>query len=385
MEKIDGSKWEKAWDIFSDLWKKDQKSVSNDTDYQSGDWGFFLILRRALKPDKPYSYDVHNAWKKVEKRIEVKKLIWAGTWKYAALFILAVGIALYFSFHSKPEPELLSITDSGSILPGGQKAELLLAGGKRIVLDSFVIPKKIEVAGIKLSQDQQNGKLRYQAFLPENNTTGALHKLSVPKGGEYSMFLADGSEVWINSESDLQFPVQFAADKREVWLKGEAFFKIAENPDCPFVVHVKGFDITVLGTTFNVSAYEEDAKWQTTLVKGKVQIADTKGVLILQPSDQYVLQPRTGKREVERVDTDLYTSWIDGKFYFSAYTFEEIVQKLERWYDFTMIYTNEAIRARRFSGAINKDRPLEEILCHLEGVSELRFNISGRNITVSAD
>ena len=229
--------------------------------------------------------------------------------------------------------------------------------------------------GAKLVRTEQSGKLQYRETENRKGSVNALNKLRVPKGGEYSLFLADGSEVWINSESELQFPVRFSGNKREVWLEGEAFFKVAEHPDCPFIVHVNGFDITVLGTTFNVCAYAEEAIWHTTLVKGKVQIADTTGHFILKPSDQYTLDHTTGRRDLKKVDTELYTAWVEGKFYFDAFSFEEIVRKLERWYDFTIIYTDESIRKKRFSGAVNKDRPLEEILHHLERVSRLHFKV----------
>ncbi len=385
MEQMNESQWEKAWEIFSGLWKKDHKAASDNANACPGEWETFLTLRRALKPQQNDTYDVRKAWRKVEGRIEERKTRWTGIWKYAAMFMVALGTAFYFSFHTADRPDLSVGPEVSSIFPGGQKAELFLAGGEHIILDSSVIPEKFKVSGIALIKDQENGKLHYQASSPDTTAEEALNRLNVPKGGEYSMFLADGSEVWINSESVLHFPVQFSAEKREVWLKGEAFFKVKKNPDCPFIVHVGGFDVTVLGTTFNVCAYEGDVRWQTTLVEGKVQIADVQGELILQPSHQYVLHPRTGEREVEEVDTELYTSWVNGKFYFSAYTFEEIVQKLERWYDFTMVYTDESIRKKRFSGAINRDRPLEEILRHLESISELRFNILEKEITVSVN
>ena len=204
--------------------------------------------------------------------------------------------------------------------------------------------------------------------------------LNVPKGGEYSLILPDGSRVWLNSETTLRFPVQFAGGKRVVYLSGEAYFQVKKDTSAAFHVCTKQQKITVLGTTFNVSAYENDRFTETTLIEGKVAVEGGAERVVMKPSEQYILDKRSGVGELKEVETEFYTSWIDGKFYFTSFTFEEIVKKLERWYDFTMIYEEDDIRQMRFSGVINKHRPIEEMLRFLEKTTDIHFKISGKNI-----
>ena len=139
----------------------------------------------------------------------------------------------------------------------------------------------------------------------------------------------------------------------------------------------------MLGTSFNISAYKEDSIWQTTLVSGRVQVTTGNRKILMTPAEQYSVNTRTGEGILRDVDTELYISWVDGKFYFNAYTFEDIVRKLERWYDFKMDYRDENIKQMRFSGTINKHRPLNEILQFLEKTTDIHFEISGKNIIVS--
>ena len=132
-----------------------------------------------------------------------------------------------------------------------------------------------------------------------------------------------------------------------------------------------------------LEAYPEDRFWQTTLIEGSVMIARGEEKVLMKPDEQYQINLKTGKGELKEVLPELYTSWRDGKFYFKAYTFEELVGKLERWYDFTMFYTSESIKNRRFSGVINKHEPLQDMLKFLEMTSDVQFNIKGNVVTAS--
>lgn len=210
-----------------------------------------------------------------------------------------------------------------------------------------------------------------------------INELIVPKGGEYSLELPDGTIVWVNSESSLRFPEKFALDQREVFLEGEAYFEVKKDTNRPFYVRTEAGNVRVLGTSFNVCAYPEDRFWQTTLIEGSVMIARGEEKVLMKPDEQYQINLKTGKGELKEVLPELYTSWRDGKFYFKAYTFEELVGKLERWYDFTMFYTSESIKNRRFSGVINKHEPLQDMLKFLEMTSDVQFNIKGNVVTAS--
>ena len=379
---------EDMWEKISLLWNKEKMGDDDELEYSHEQvkelMKMLFRVRRAAKPVKEQKYDEKRAWLNIESRTREHRRGITSVFKYAAVLIVMVGIVFLWMVYQNKNNLPLATVSMDSISSGTHKAELILANGKRVVLDSDMDVHEVEVLGMKYVNDDENGELRYDgSFVAEDSSKMSYNTLYIPKGGEYSLQLPDGSRVWLNSETTLRFPVRFLKDKREVYLCGEAYFKVAKNALSPFHVRVEGGDITVLGTSFNVSAYKEDVTWQTTLVEGRVQVADAEGQVIMKPTDQYTVDKQTGKGALSTVDTELYTSWVDGKFYFNTYAFEDIVKKLERWYDFTMSYQDDEIRKMRFSGTINKHRPLTEVLQFLEKTTDIHFEISGKNVTVS--
>lgn len=376
---------EDIWEKLLVVWRKGYRA-GEEPDYREEQMRQLLktmfMSRQALKLREKQEYDVHEAWQRVNKRTRAKgsRRMIRGWMKYAALFILFLGIVSLWRVYDNKEKPIVATVQSDSILPGSLKAELILANGERIVLDSEARSKEMEALGIKLENDTVNGLLKYEAGAVDNSIGMKYNTLNVPKGGEYSLILPDGSRVWLNSETTLRFPVQFTGGKRVVYLSGEAYFRVKKDTSAAFHVYTKQQEITVLGTTFNVSAYENDWFTETTLIEGKVAVEGGAERVVMKPSEQYILDKRSGVGELKEVETEFYTSWIDGKFYFTSFTFEEIVKKLERWYDFTMIYEEDDIRQMRFSGVINKHRPIEEMLRFLEKTTDIHFKISGKNI-----
>ena len=376
---------EDIWEKLLVVWRKGYRA-GEEPDYREEQMRQLLktmfMSRQALKLREKQEYDVHEAWQRVNKRTRAKgsRRMIRGWMKYAALFILFLGIVSLWRVYDNKEKPIVATVQSDSILPGSLKAELIVANGERIVLDSEARSKEMEALGIKLENDTVNGLLKYEAGAVDNSIGMKYNTLNVPKGGEYSLILPDGSRVWLNSETTLRFPVQFTGGKRVVYLSGEAYFRVKKDTSAAFHVYTKQQEITVLGTTFNVSAYENDWFTETTLIEGKVAVEGGAERVVMKPSEQYILDKRSGVGELKEVETEFYTSWIDGKFYFTSFTFEEIVKKLERWYDFTMIYEEDDIRQMRFSGVINKHRPIEEMLRFLEKTTDIHFKISGKNI-----
>lgn len=157
--------------------------------------------------------------------------------------------------------------------------------------------------------------------------------VSIPRGQMYQVLLNDGSEVWLNADSRLSFPSRFSGDKREVVLKGEAYFKVAHNPDKPFVVVTERMRTQVLGTEFNVKAYD-DAENHVTLVRGsvKVHLSDSGGEVTLTPG-QDISYSAEGSYQVKQVDTTYYLQWMDGYFYFDNVRLADILRELGHWYN----------------------------------------------------
>lgn len=376
------------WEILSSLWKKGVLDKDELLDYEDPEVKELMkdqfLIRQALKSVPTNSYDIAEALNKVRtrlyrtRRLRMEKMLL----KYAAVALILVTLSISSVIYLKSGKDASVIQTVGTILPGIQKAELFLANGEHLFLDTKNDAVEIKELGMKLLTDSLGGKLCYQAPVPEESERLGFNRLNVPKGGEYSLELPDGSIVWLNSESSLKFPTKFAKDKREVYLEGEAFFKIAKNTAVPFHVYAGGNDIRVLGTRFNVSSYARDQQWQATLIEGAVSVNEK---IIMKPSQQYVVHKITGMTDLKTVDTELFTSWVDGKFYFRGFTFDEIVRKLERWYDFNMFYQNEEIKQMRFSGTINKHRPVEEVLQFLEKTTNVRFKVQGKTIIASKE
>lgn len=375
---------EDMWERLSALWRKENKQEEEQGAYNDPQVRHLLKVmfasRRAMKEKQ--EFDAEKAWRVIEKRTASRRLV--PVWCRYAAAVVVLGIAVWVWNENRGRTELtVAVNCTDTILPGSQKAELILANGEKINLDTHTETREITGLGVVITNDTSGGRLKYEAGPVKNSMVVEYNTLIVPKGGEYSLILPDGSQVWLNSETTLRFPVQFAENKREVQLDGEAFFKVQKNAAAPFYVYTENGAVTVLGTSFNISTYREDKYWQTTLVEGSVRISGQGKTVVLKPSEQYSVDCTTGLENLVKVDPEVYTSWVEGKFYFKAYTFEKIVKKLERWYDFTMVYQDEMVKQMRFTGTVNKHRPLTETLHFLEMTTDIRFKVEGKKIIVS--
>lgn len=366
---------ENNWERLTSLWRKSEEGKLSQEDKKILQQQF--EIRQAMHGLEPHRYDVDEAWRKVQPK-RGRKWVLAAC-KYAAVLILGVSLIYFFS-RREPEEKLVH-TDV--IKPGRLQAELHLGTGVRLALNEHQGIFSSENAGVEIVNDTVTGKVSFHVNEMEMEDSLVFNTLVVPRGGEYSLELPDGTMVWVNSASSLRFPEKFASNQREVFLEGEAYFEVKQDANKPFYVRTESGDVRVLGTSFNVCAYPKDRFWQTTLVEGSVMIARGEKEVLMKPNEQYQINLKTGKGELKEVSPELYISWRDGKFYFKAYTFEELVERLERWYDFTMFYTNESIKTRRFSGVVNKHESLQDMLKFLEMTSDVQFNIKGNVVIAS--
>jgi ferric-dicitrate binding protein FerR (iron transport regulator) len=332
-----------------------------------------FLIRRAMRRATGHAYDVERAWRKVTggRRRAYRVVARAAA---SAAVVAGLLLAYYPRERDVARP---------AIVPGTARAELRLASGEVVSLEAHGVDDRWQGEGILLENDTSSGRLRYSVTGDDAPAAPRHNTLHVPKGGEYQLELPDGTLVWLNSISSIRFPERFAAASREVYLQGEAYFTVARDDRRPFRVHAGEQVITVTGTSFNVSAYDDDAIWRVTLVEGSIRARDGGREVVLEPSEQYVLDRRTGARSVEVVNSALYTSWVEGRFYFRAFTFDELVKKLERWYDFRMIYTDETIKNRRFTGFVNKHESIERMLTLLEMTTNIQFHVVDKTITVT--
>lgn len=302
-------------------------------------------------------------------------------WYWAAAVILpllVVGGMLYFSWQ---QPKGTVVASTGVIESGSSRATLVMAGGERVDLASLT-DTLLRQGEVEIRLDSSRG-VTYQAGDAKVNKV-EYNKIIVPRKGEYQLMLADGSKVYLNSESELRFPTTFSGKERRVFLKGEGYFEVRKDAAKPFIVTVGETDVRVLGTTFNVTAYRDTKTIRTTLVEGAVRVNDrlTGEAVTLAPGLQAEWQG--GSFTTRKVNVNAVAAWVDGKFYFEeGATLEEITEQLRRWYDIDFFFTSEDVKHFVFAGVIKKYYTANEIFSIIEKTARVKFTVNGRTVVVS--
>jgi transmembrane sensor len=301
------------------------------------------------------------------------------SWSAAAALFLTLCTGLYY-FKSKG-PEQQREQAAAEISVGGNKAILTLADGRVIDLQFAHRGKLTEVSGVKISKTAE-GQLLYQ-ISDASLVKSSLNTMSTPRGGQYMLSLPDGTKVWLNSASSLKFPTTFSGlNERQVQLTGEAYFEVAKLKT-PFVVSTDKQRVEVLGTHFNINAYLDEGHTKTTLLEGSIRVSALKTgeVMMLRPGQESLLTP-TGL-SVQNADIDKNTDWKNGIFMFKNESLEEIMRKISRWYDVTVVYEQAAPRQETFSGIVSRYDNVNKVLRRLELTGEVSFKIQGKKIVVS--
>lgn len=301
--------------------------------------------------------------------------------RYAVSFLAAafVGLAgfLYLTDKAGQKQPENAVAEKNIFDPGTKKAYLLSSQGKTIDLsENFELKSK---DGTVISNKSEGVVSFKQAELKQKEVE--QHTIYVPKGGEYELLLADGSKVYLNSETRLVFPSRFDGDTRQVELTGEAYFEVTKN-NKPFIVKTDEIQIEVLGTSFNVNAYEDNASLHTTLVEGSVQIyvPNNPNAFLLEPENNFSLDKSSDEISIKKVNTDLYTAWVKGEFAFRNQSLKEIITQIQRWYDFEIVYEDTAIQSMRFTGSAEKKRPLDYLLNQIQSVTDVKYKNEGDKI-----
>lgn len=188
------------------------------------------------------------------------------------------------------------------------------------------------------------------------------HTLRIPAGADYQVTLADGTKVWLNCESTLRYPVEFGDEKREVYLDGEGYFEVNKATEWPFIVNTEQMQVKVTGTKFNVKSYSTELIVHTTLVEGSVWAYTDQTQVQLTPSEQFRYDKETGKTSVQKVDTELYTGWIEGMFVFRNQRLEDVMNDLARWYNMTIFYSTAETKEIRISTNLNRYKNIDDLL-----------------------
>ena len=328
------------------------------------------------------SFDTSRRWGQLKEAMEepVRKgrsllKVWGAV---AAVVVAFVGGLLYWQMTGSPQPEVKQVAIA-RIEQGGMRAGLMTATWPEVVLPGLKDTWR-EITGPETGTITRDGSLKYS--LSALSSMSEWHTLRIPKGGEYKIVLDDGTEIWLNSASELKYPAHFVGNERRVQLTGEAYFQVARNEAAPFIVETRDMDVKVLGTSFNVSVYEDEESCHATLVEGRVEVNDKVNgeKVVLTPGKQALL--RGGEMTVREVNTKLYTLWRLDRFTFASEDMEGVIRKLSRWYNVDFFFANSSMKQKRFTGSLPKYADISQVLKMIEMTTDIKFEIKEHTIMI---
>ena len=306
-------------------------------------------------------------------------------WVAAAAILLLVGSAAYFMTDRQPKTVAKQVfvnpqhTEKDAS-PGFDGAILTTAGGNQIILDNAtngVVSKEGNTDIIK-----QANQLVYNESLKALPKGETFNTLTTLKGRKFQLVLSDGTKVWLDAASSLTYPIAFTGMQRKVKATGQVYFEVAKDPAKPFIVEAAGTSVQVLGTHFNLNAYEDETTMKTTLLEGVIKITRNNNSSMLKPGQQAVINvSESGSIRVNHaVDVDAVMAWKNGLFHFTSADLTTVLRQLSRWYDMDIVYEGKMPK-REFEGKIGRDLNLSQVLKLLEKI-QVHFRIEGNKLIV---
>lgn len=322
-------------------------------------------------------FDVEKALARLKKR-KYGRMRLLLPWVAASVVLISIPILLLLNGEQKAD----------LFMPGGNapaKAEVILemASGLKVRLDTLTSVVCSDRDNVAFDIKEGLLKIEEQDSIVQPLQIVGYNTINVPYGGTYTVELCDGTKVYLNSGTRLEFPSRFDEDMRSVRLEGEAYFEVARNECKPFVVEVGEMKVKVLGTAFNVKSYVDEPGVYTTLVQGSIAILrNGQPEKELKPGEQAYYNKGIGTLSVSPVDVNEFTSWKDGLFYFKNIALEEILRIVSRWYDLEIFYANPDVKNVVYSGKLPMYTSVEDVLRKFEISGGVRFKLAGRTLTV---
>lgn len=300
-------------------------------------------------------------------------------WNYAAAAVLLFFVAGYFLLNTnttKKQPPIAKQTVQKDLPAGRQGAILTLSNGHRIILDSTGNGVLTSDAGVSVIRKE--GELSYGGKTDEI----LYNQVVTPKGRKWQLMLSDGTKVWLNAASSIRYPISFVGKDRIVEVSGETYFEVAPDKNRPFKINIAGKgNIEVLGTRFDVNAYDDEDAIRTTLLEGSVKVIRGKSSHLLSPGQQAVLGNGTDDiKVIDDANIDEVMAWKNGRFIFSDMDLKSIMRQLTRWYDVDVVYEGK-VPEIRVGGIIHNDVYLSTVMEFL-GENGVHYKIEGKKITI---
>ena len=293
---------------------------------------------------------------------------------------VVIALVLYVGLN-REEEQMVRPSLASNILPGTSKAVLTLANGQMIPLGKEATDSTIITDGTQISASGSG--VTYASGVESESVV--YNKLEIPRGGEFCLTLSDGTRVWLNSETSIQYPVAFGAKERRVFVQGEAYFEVAKDAKKPFTVQFMSSSVTVLGTSFNIRAYPEEKRSQTTLAEGSVRIYSPGSSMLLKPGEQAEVSALSGEMVKQEVEVKNFTSWKDGRFVFEQQPLEDIMRTLERWYDIRVIFKDEGAKRISLSGNMKRYGDFSQVMKMLQMTGDVRFELHGNDVYITTE
>ncbi|MCK0131323.1 FecR family protein [Flavobacteriaceae bacterium F08102] len=339
---------------------------------------FSVEQLKAVKNNKQ-----HSSWTQLASKINDENLAKAipiyrrNFFKYAATIILFVFVGYFYLTKNNSQINEPNIVNN-NIEAGSDKAILTLENGSTVILEKG---QQYVLDNIKSTGE----KLIYTTSQTKIKPSTTYNYLTIPRGGQYHVILSDSTEVWLNSESKIKYPVSFENGKtRQVELiYGEAYFDVSastKNNGAKFKVIHKKQEVEVLGTEFNIKAYSDENKIFTTLIEGVVNVNNGFDQKILEPNQQSIITDTSSKISVKTVNAKEVSSWKHGVFKFKDTSFKEILKVLSRWYNMDVVVVDKEIESELFTGTFGKEQNIEDILYLINKLTNIQYDINNKTI-----
>ena len=351
--------------------------------YNGADDGSAIEIPAEISADElTHGLKIYNSISKnlVTTETPVRKISWV---RYAAAIIIILCAGTYFFISNQKKDELTVHLEPAPVqkdiaAPTAVNAIITVENCKKIILDSSGNGLLAMQGNVQLSK-LSDGEIVYKGDADKIS----FNTLVNPRGSKViQIALADGTKVWLNSESSIRYPTGFNGNERVVEVTGETYFEVSKNPSMPFKVRKNGTEIVVTGTQFNVNAYHEEEKMKVTLIEGGVRVTSaTNKTVTLVPGQQSQMKADGSILLVKDVDIEGVTAWKDGKFIFDGKTnIETIMRQIARWYDIEIAYDGKI--NSHFAGSISRSANLSQVLKKIETTEMIHFQIEGRKVIV---
>lgn len=320
-------------------------------------------------------------------------------WAAAAILVCLSGTVWYLlNKRAATEPVKAGSVVNNDVEPGGNKAMLTLSNGKTILLDDAangVIAQEGKAKVVKPG----DGKLVYSSDNSSGEGPLAYNTLATPRKGQYQLRLPDGTKVWLNAASSIHYPTGFRGKERRVQITGEAYFEVTHDKEMPFIVEKGDMEVEVLGTHFNVNAYNDESAIKTTLLAGKVKVrrqweANSEEIdkgqkvknkiqeIVLKPGEQAIAEAHSPLTVRHAPHLEQVIAWKNGLFHFESADIKTVMRQLARWYDVEVVYEGAAVKNDPLFVEISRNTRLSDVLKVLQESGSAKFSIQGKKVIV---